>query len=62
MNTEQEKAELRQIEKEIERDESVKALKLKHGITGTLEEQKEKIEEKKEEIFYETENQRAENV
>ncbi len=62
MNTEQEKAELRQIEKEIEREESVKALKVKHGITGTLEEQKEKIEEKKEEILYESENKTAEDV
>ncbi|MFK5165204.1 hypothetical protein, partial [Propionibacterium freudenreichii] len=59
---EQEKAELRQIEKEIEREESVKALKVKHGITGTLEEQKEKIEEKKEEILYESENKTAEDV
>lgn len=44
------KAELRQIEKEIEREEAVDALKAKHGITGTREQQKEKIEEKKIEI------------
>lgn len=50
MTDEQTKAELRQIEKEIEREESIDALKAKHAITGTREEQKEKIEEKKEEL------------
>lgn len=50
METDETKAELRQIEKEIEREESIDALKAKHAITGTREEQKEKIEEKKEEL------------
>ncbi len=62
MNTEQEKAELRQIEKEIERVEAIDALKIKHGITGTKEEQKEKIEEKKIEISNESEIKTTENM
>jgi hypothetical protein len=50
MSDSETKAELRQIEKEIERQESIDVLKAKHGITGTREQQKEKLEEKKIEI------------
>lgn len=67
MNTEQEKAELRQIEKELEKEEAVKALKQKHGITGTLSQQKQKVEEKKaelqnEEIIPDNNQEEAESV
>lgn len=62
MTSDQTKAELRQIEKQIERDESIDALKAKHGITGTHEEQKELIEEKKNEIAINENQEEAEGV
>lgn len=55
MNDDQTKAELRQIEKSIERDEEVERLKTKHSITGTRAQQKEKIHEKRIQISDEEE-------
>lgn len=59
---EQEKAELRIIEKSLQREEMVEQLKVKHGITGTREEQKEKVEEKKLEIQNAEANEQVEEA
>lgn len=50
MIEEEERYELRQIQKSIEREERLEALKTKHAIVGTREEQKALVEQKKEAI------------
>ncbi len=61
MTEEETRFELRQIQKAIEREERIEALKAKHEIVGTREEQKELVIEKKEaveEIIRQKENER----
>ena len=55
MNENQTKAELRIIEKSLQREEMVESLKQKHNITGTVQQQKAKLQEKREEISHEDE-------
>jgi len=52
---EQEKYELRIISRDIQREESVEALKRKHLVSGTLEEQKAIVSEKSEALEVELE-------
>jgi hypothetical protein len=56
MSKEEERMELRQIQKGLEREERLEALKVKHGITGTPEEQKDLVVEKKTQIENEIAN------
>lgn len=61
MNEEEKRMELREIQKSIEREERIEALKAKHEIVGTREEQKVLVEQKKEaveEIIRQKENER----
>lgn len=54
---EQEKYELRIISRELQREEALEALKKKHLISGTIEEQKMTVLEKSEALEMEAEDQ-----